>query len=45
MPPLALTALVGVIVLLGLTIWAGARRWSPRTVGSLGLLVALVGVC
>jgi len=43
MPPRDLTFLVTVMVLLGLAIWGGAAKWSPRVIRSLGLLIALVG--
>src|SRR5262249_12933598 len=39
MPPRDLTGLVILIVVLGLAIWGGASRWSPRVTKSLGLLI------
>jgi hypothetical protein len=43
MPPRDVTVLVVAMVILGLAIWGGAGRWSPRVTRSLGLLIALVG--
>jgi hypothetical protein len=43
MPPRDLTVLVLVMVMLGLTIWAGAARLTARVMRGIGLLIALVG--